>query len=481
MFPVPIRLEADREYAFVVIPDGADPDYLIYTAKVGGVDLITGNSITQDTFDGMLFTSTNNRTWQSYQDEDIKFTLYRANFTDSDGNVTLTNDASEFFTTTNTIGRFRKGEAVYSVKGANNAVSVTSGSYTVTSSGTPPLSLTYNAGDYILMEGTNVPKNIYKVVDSGTGFLLLDAPVIVNVSSASVDIAPVVVGNLNYFDFRKPNFVALEKSSARLGRSFGAADILVGLRSGASATVNTVDDVTLSYIQPLIARTNDSFTNVSMNGEFTLLENTDSSYILPMPFNDKTQFNVRGMQLRSKSNDLSAASKFDINLNFVNQGNTTTTPFVDLETAMILANQYNITNDPATSVRYISKITELAEGFDAEDFRLYLTGYRPIDTNIKAYIKIQNTADPISFESADWIELDMIEGNAIYSSTANTFDFREYVYEIPEANKSMGIVNYTNESGTYETYKRFAVKIVLLSENIYRVPRVSDYRGIALT
>jgi len=480
-FPVPIRLEADREYAFVVIPDGADPDYLIYTAKVGGTDLISGNAITQDTFDGMLFTSTNNRTWQSYQDEDIKFTLYRANFTDSSGTVTLTNDNGEFFTTTNTIGRFKKGEMVYSVKGANNAVSVTAGSYNITSSGSPALSLTYNAGDYILMEGTNVPKNVYKVIDSGANFLLLDAPVIMNASSASVDIAPVAVGNLNYFDYRKPNFISVEQSSARLGRSFAASDILYGLRSGATATIVSVDDVKLSYIQPLIARTNDSSTNVSMTGEFTLIENADSSYVLTMPFNDKTQFNARGMQLRSKSNDLSGDSKFDITLSLFNKNNPTTTPFVDIETAVILANQYNITNDAATSVRYISKVTELAEGFDAEDFRLYITGYRPVGTNIKAYIKIQNTADPIPFESADWIELDVAEGSAIFSSTANTFDFREYVYEIPAANKNLGVVTYTNESGTYETYKRFAIKIVLLSENTYRVPRVADYRGIALT
>jgi hypothetical protein len=265
-----------------VIPDGADPDYLVYTAKVGGTDLISGNAITQDTFDGMLFTSTNNRTWQSYQDEDIKFTLYRANFTDSSGTVTLTNDNGEFFTTTNTIGRFKKGEMVYSVKGANNAVSVTAGSYNITSSGSPALSLTYNAGDYILMEGTNVPKNVYKVIDSGASFLLLDAPVIVNASSASVDIAPVVVGNLNYFNYRKPNFISVEQSSARLGRSFAASDILYGLRSAASAAIVSVDDVTLSYIQPLIARTNDSSTNVSMTGEFTLIENADSSYVLPI-------------------------------------------------------------------------------------------------------------------------------------------------------------------------------------------------------
>jgi hypothetical protein len=480
-FPVPVRLESDKEYAFVVIPDAADPDYLIYTSKVGGTDLITGNPINQDTFDGVLFTSTNNRTWQSYQDEDIKFTLYRANFTDSQGSITLTNDFGEFFTISNTIGRFGQGETVYATKGANISVSILQGSYEITSSGTPPLSLTYAAGDYVLLEGTGVPKNIYRVVDSGAEFLLLDAPVVSNVSSATVNITPVVVGEINYYDFKRPTFMSLERSSARLGRSFAAADTLVGLKTGATTTISSVDNINLSYIQPLIARTNDSVTNVQMFGEFTFIDDEDSAYELPMPFNDKTQFNLRGMQLRSKSNDISETSKFDITLDLLNQDNPTTTPFVDVETATLLSYQYNITNDANTSVRYLSRTVELAEGFDAEDFKMYLTGYRPEGTNIKTYIKIQNTADPVSFETADWIELEMTQGIAMFSSTSNTFDFREYVYEIPSSNKVNGVVTYTNGSGTFEGYKRFAVKIVLLSENNYRVPRVADYRGIALT
>jgi hypothetical protein len=480
-FSVPIRLEADKEYAFVVIPDGNDPDYLIYTSKVGGIDLMTGKSVTQDTFDGILFTSTNNRAWKSYQDEDIKFTLYRANFSDSDGHVTLTNKDGEFFTLTNTIGRFKTNETIYAIKGANNTVSAVKGSYTLTSNGTPSLSSIYNAGDFVLITGTNVPKNIYKVVDSGAEFLTLASPVILNTQTASVTITPIVKADINYFNYKKPNFMSVENSSARIGRSFSNSDIIYGFSSEASSTIQSVDDIKLSYIQPLIPRTNDSSTNVSITGEFTTVNNVNSSYVIPMQFNDKTQFNVRGMQLRSKSNDLNSNSKFDIKIHLFNNGNQTTTPFVDLESAILLANQFNITNNPVNSVRYISKTTELAEGFDAEDFKLYVTGYRPIETDIKAYIKIQNAADPMPFESAEWIELDMVEGKSVYSSTSNTFDFREFVYEIPKANKNNGVVTYSNESGVYEGYKRFAIKIVLLAQNIYRVPRVADYRGVALT
>ena len=61
----------------------------MFTSKVGGIDLTPGDTkgsaITQDWGDGVLFTSTNNSAWKSYQDEDIKFTLRRHNFNSSEG------------------------------------------------------------------------------------------------------------------------------------------------------------------------------------------------------------------------------------------------------------------------------------------------------------------------------------------------------------------------------------------------------------
>ena len=64
------------EYAIVVLPDGNSPDYLIYTCKVGDTSLSRGTSpyrvaVTNDWGDGVLFTSTNDSAWKSYQDEDM--------------------------------------------------------------------------------------------------------------------------------------------------------------------------------------------------------------------------------------------------------------------------------------------------------------------------------------------------------------------------------------------------------------------------
>jgi hypothetical protein len=485
-FTTPIRLDVEKEYAIVVEPDAADPDYLIFVSRVGGTDIASGSAVVQDWGDGVLFTSTNNRAWTSYQDEDLKFTLYRHDFDSSQATITFTNDDHEFLSIGSLVGlRFLDGEIVYAEKGSSSNVSVSFASSTL--GGTIP---DINNGDFIILEYLN-QKIVAKVVQNtgtdggGNPIVIIDRPSTFKTVggdnyTGTVTAKPVVKGSVVYFNFRNPNEIVLEKSSARSGRVFAASDIIYGLNSGASATVSSVDNTQISYFQPMIFRTTDSVSKVSLSGLFTDPSDTDVSYGRNLVFNDKNRFNNRGVTVFSKSNNLTSPKPFDITVTLENSGNRTSTPIVDVETAMIFAYQYKITNTPATSSRYVSNVVELAENFDSEDFRLYITGYRPLGTDIKAFVRLQNAADPLLFESNNWIELEMISGNSTFSSTSNINDFREFVYQISDANKTLGVATYTNSSGTYEGYRKFAIKIEMTSENIFSVPRLNDYRGIAL-
>jgi hypothetical protein len=484
-FKTPVRLDVEKEYSIVVEPDGADPDYLIYTSKVGGTDLSSGNVVVQDWGDGVLFTSTNNRAWQSYQDEDLKFTLYRHDFDTQTATVTLTNDNHEFLSIGNLNGKFKDGEVVYAVKGSDNSVSVQFGSSIL--GGTIP---SLNNGDFILLEFLN-QKIVARVVEN-TGFDSLGNPIVVidrpstfktvgNQNYTGTVVAKAIVkGSIIYYNFRNPVDMILEGSSARLGRVFQNSNVIFGLESGASATITSVDNIMLSYFQPMLSRTTDSVSTVDLAGIFTDPIDTNISYEKAIPFNDKTTFNNRGMKLFSKSNDVNGDKPFKLVVSLNNADNPTSTPFFDVETAMMFAYQYKITNTPETTSRYISKVVELAENFDSEDFRLYMTTYKPTNTDVKAYIRIQNASDPLSFESNPWIELEVLEGETIFSSSSNLNDFKEFVYAIPESAKNFGVVTYTNSTGSYEGYRRFAIKIELLSENGFNVPRITDYRGVAL-
>ena len=135
--------------------------------------------------------------------------------------------------------------------------------------------------------------------------------------------------------------------------------------------------------------------------------------------------------------------------------------------------------------KYISKTVTLAEGQDAEDINVFLTSYRPPNSDVKVWIKILHAEDSDSIAQRPWIELEKRQsGDSVYSSLSNRNDFIEYLYGFPDSylTGSMGQVQYRNTSNTatFTGYKYFAIKIGLISDNSAVVPRVADLRVIAL-
>ena len=77
-FKSPVYLEGGIDYCIVVLSDSTK--YQTYISRVGELDLITQTFISQQPTLGSLFKSQNASTWEPSQWEDLKFTLYRANF-----------------------------------------------------------------------------------------------------------------------------------------------------------------------------------------------------------------------------------------------------------------------------------------------------------------------------------------------------------------------------------------------------------------
>lgn len=476
-FDAPIRLDIEKEYALVVWPDADDPDYLVFTSKVGGTDLITRQPVNADWGDGVLFTSTNNRAWTSYQDEDLKFDLYRYNFNVNTGTVELETDGHEFLAI-NAVsdGPFRNGELIYATKGLTTYPVVLNPTTNVVN-GTGLSN--YVQGDYFYVEDTiSGNKELLKIAQivSSTQIVLERPPTL----SGSLDSQPVVVGTVTYFNPRSPELLILEKSSAREARAFEASDVIRGIDTDAVSSIAAISDIEISYIQTMVNRVTDSDTNVkiALKAIDPLLPE-ELPYTSTFEFSSNKYFNEKGCLIFSKSNDFAQEKNLRIVMTLEKTDIPTTTPIVDTGAAQLFAYINLITDEPETTSRYISKKVELNEGFDSEDFRLIVSGYRPLGTDIRAYIRVKNEADPVSLRNNPWIELEKISGENLFSSTSNKDDFKEFVFGVPEANKDIGIVTYTNETGTYIGYRSFAVRLDLLSDNVASVPRVLDYRGIA--
>ena len=88
-FKSPVYFEANQEYAMVLMSNSAK--YEVYISRVGENDLITDAFVGQQPFAGSLFKSQNASTWEPSQWEDLKFTLYRADFNPLSGSIDFYN------------------------------------------------------------------------------------------------------------------------------------------------------------------------------------------------------------------------------------------------------------------------------------------------------------------------------------------------------------------------------------------------------
>lgn len=77
-FESPVFVEDGQEYAIVLLSNSAK--YRVWIAEVGGIVPNRNIVISKQPYNGVLFKSQNASTWTANQNQDLKFTIYRANF-----------------------------------------------------------------------------------------------------------------------------------------------------------------------------------------------------------------------------------------------------------------------------------------------------------------------------------------------------------------------------------------------------------------
>jgi len=130
--------------------------------------------------------------------------------------------------------------------------------------------------------------------------------------------------------------------------------------------------------------------------------------------------------------------------------------------------------------KYITKKVALDAAFDSGDLSVYLTAYRPVNTNIMVYYKILNRNDTQLLNDSVWQLMTMTNSSqSTYSQTRG--DLYEYTFAPGINNTANGYVLYTSTNGQkYATFSQFAIKIVLTTTDKTAVPFVSDMRALAL-
>ena len=90
-FPSPVYVQDGQEYCIVLASDSNN--YKVWISQMGDQIPASARTISEQPYAGVLFKSQNASTWTANQDQDLKFTVYRANFDILvPGSVVFTND-----------------------------------------------------------------------------------------------------------------------------------------------------------------------------------------------------------------------------------------------------------------------------------------------------------------------------------------------------------------------------------------------------
>lgn len=496
-FDSPVFLFNNTDYAFIIHslnPPGAkiDPDTSIWIARMGEVDKNKQVAYNDRQTRGKFYSSMNNRKWDLVTDVDIPITVYRADFTASTGTIVLGNDPVEKLilanvssSLSNRIGDYFTTGDTITIAGANGTIALTDRLYGNTSLG--------NANGTII----NITGSSYGL--SNTGYTVGEKVDVYAANGAyrgiSANVASVANSSakLSYYDETSSNIYSefisstggftansVIRSSAQSGYDYRGQVIYVGdyRYSAVSLEPKVLDFIKtdISYEMKTVANGTASL------GSFNTVFPSETTY-----FSDEKV-------LMSKSNELinlggSKSNQVRVTMTSLS---TYVSPVFDLDASHTiyidnLINSNTMNEDAASGGKalnkYISQTIVLADGQDAEDLRVYLTAYRPPNTDVKVYAKLLNGSDSDTFAQKLWIPLEKDgDGDSTYSSLSDRNNYRDFVYNIPASymTGSAGEFQYTRSGTTFTGYKYFAIKIILTGTDSSIVPRVADLRAIAL-
>ena len=144
----------------------------------------------------------------------------------------------------------------------------------------------------------------------------------------------------------------------------------------------------------------------------------------------------------------------------------------------IINNTQDADNDVSggdSTARYITRRVTLKDGFDATDLEVFISANRPANSRIFVYYKILSQFDTTLFDDRPWTEMKELSNPSSVSASDDESEYLELEFTPIGAN-----TNYVSDTVTYDSFKTFAVKIVMISSNTTKVPLIKDLRAIAL-
>jgi hypothetical protein len=481
-FPSPVYVGEGKEYAICIIPAAANPNYNVFTATLSeesGNDLLTGSRVSEQPASGSLFTSSNQRTWNAIENEDLKFTTYHAKFnTTTDGNLIVKNENRDFLTIANTTGNsFANagsiviGEVLLSGAFVNTAT-ITPATRTTTGfhyahgqTSNAYGTITYYSASSIRVTG--IPTN--RMFQKGETIKIrktnpTTGTIIGSNTSGGFTSATYPIGRTTYYDVTDASDIQLHIANSTYGntgpastqnRMFSPSTYITDISSGDSAYVVSIDNVAMDNINVITNLIQPSNTTISGYTKFATSSSGKDLDFNSTTINDGAELSgVRYILSRSNEANTSASSasmgKSATIKYLLTCRNIVASPAIDLR-RISLASTHNLISSNTeigvsedwvkfgglSKTRYITRRVTLADGQDGQDLRVYLAAYQPPGSKVHVYAKILSGDDNDLFTDARWIPMQLDESQGFtqataYSSTGNKNDYIEFTYKIPD-------------------------------------------------
>ena len=494
IFETPVYLLNNVDYALLIMPADGNPNVTVWTARLGETDLITGNRIVSQPAAGTLFASANDKTWTPIQEEDIKFKMHFANFgTNQSGSAIFKNIDKEYLTidTKDTLDMFDRigeqvnGETTLTLSAA--PVGIATGDTLVGGTSSANGTVTNVNGTAIRLKEVTTASKF-----TNTETVTLYKSGIVGSNTATVSSQATSTGKVYFYDAitQANTMVHLSAPSG----SFVANTYIRGQISGLDARIASIDNLSIDTFRSFQSKLELQDTTAALTAKLATSASALDTVFRKANINSDTAYDTRRFVL-SRTNEianLSSAKSAQLTTALTNGSNIRHSAAIDNDRSAIFTVENLINNDDTNETtsnngnaiaRYVQRTVTLADGQDAEDLKVFITAYKPSTANIKLYVKLLNGEDGESIDDRTWLELTQTTSSTVVSDSENRDDFREFEYGIPTASLTGagGQVQYTTSAGvTYTGFKYFKIKAVLLSTSSSIVPRVTDFRAIAL-
>jgi hypothetical protein len=431
-FPSPVYLEENKEYCFVVLSNSNN--YLVYVSRLGETVIGSDRTISQQPYAGTLFKSQNGSTWTAEQNEDIKFTLKRAEFENVTGEVTLTNDTLPSRTlktnplrTTNSSGVIRVFHPNHGMHGTDNNVTISG-----VASGT------YNGISHSDINGTytsisNITLDSYDITTSGTANATGDVggATVVATQNRLYDVLHLSLGTMNV-----PGTNTTYSLRPTSGKSVNGSESEFSL-SAATNAVSVIANDNIYFTAPNMVASEINETN-EMSGQKSMFvtltmttENTKLSPVLDVQ-------RMSAFTIQNRLNSHTSSNHPDYVADTANTG--TTSEAVYITRPIVLDN-----NSTALDVRLTQNVRSSSE--------------------VRVYFRVSSSEEVRNINDLSWTPFnsDGSEDTTVIPAEDDE-TFNEYKYS------ASGIHDFT----------AFQIKIVMKGSISSYPPVIRDLRGIAL-